>query len=299
MALLDEATVVGRARAFVRSVNPTAIPVPLDGYLERVRGVFRIDSELEPGESGWSFPGNGKHFIGVNANHRLQRQRFTVCHEIAHIVLNLPSDHTVLPWWSYAKRPLAEILCDVFAAEILLPHDLFQPIAEKSPVGLASVESLADQFAASFSATGSRYAAVVSTPCAFVLAEQGKIRYASRSKALVDARAWIPTRAEVPTGSVSERARTGIDAGREQVDAGVWFSDWERGGSLLEEARHIAQWDQTFTLLWFEEEEVPAPKRHPRDERVGREDRDSRDDEAELLEELDGHLRWPGKRRRR
>ena len=28
-------------------------------------------------------------------------------------------------------------------------------------------------------------------------------------------------------------------------------------GVLLEEAIHLEQWDQTLTLLWFEDEEVP------------------------------------------
>src|SRR5258706_14608563 len=140
---IDEAAVVGRARAFVAAVKPTTIPVALDGYLNQVRGVFRVDPDLEPQESGWSFPGNGKHFIGVNASDRLQRQRFTVCHEIAHIVLKLPSDHKALPWWSYSKRPLAEVFCDIFAAELLLPYDLFQPLAEAASVGLATVDALA------------------------------------------------------------------------------------------------------------------------------------------------------------
>ena len=39
---------------------------------------------------------------------------------------------------------------------------------------------------------------------------------------------------------------------------------WERGGALLEEVRHLAQWDQTLMLLWFEDEEIPARKRRGR-----------------------------------
>src|SRR5258708_3440586 len=102
---IDEATVVGRARAFVAKVKPTTIPVPLEGYLDEVRGVFRVDPDLEPEESGWSFPSNNKYFISVNASDRLQRQRFTVCHEIAHLVLKVPSNHQASQWWSYSKRP--------------------------------------------------------------------------------------------------------------------------------------------------------------------------------------------------
>jgi hypothetical protein len=64
----------------------------------------------------------------------------------------------------------------------------------------------------------------------------------------------------------------------------------------LEEVRHVPQWDQTLTLLWFADEEVPARK--IRREREDFEARREEDDE-ELLPELDGNLRWPGKHRRR
>jgi hypothetical protein len=54
--------------------------------------------------------------------------------------------------------------------------------------------------------------------------------------------------------------------------------------------RHLQQWDQTLTLLWFEDEEVPPALRGQYREQ---------DDDDELLKELVGNLRWPGKRRRR
>ena len=73
-------------------------------------------------------------------------------------------------------------LCDTFAAELLLPDHLFQPRAEDAVVCLATIDALAADFEASVSSTGSRFAAVVTAPCAFVLSENGKVRYASMSK---------------------------------------------------------------------------------------------------------------------
>src|SRR6185437_3186832 len=98
---------------------------------------------------------------------------------IAHIVLGLPSDHEAGPWWSYAKRSPNEVLCDVFAAELLLPYKLFKPLVDKSEINLVAVDGLAKNFVASTTATGSRFAALAGAPCAFVLSEQGKVRYAS------------------------------------------------------------------------------------------------------------------------
>jgi Zn-dependent peptidase ImmA (M78 family) len=293
---MDEFDAILKARQLVMKVNPTTIPVPVELYAREVGAVIRPQTDMGPDEAGSCFEIKGKRFICTNANDRLERQRFSVCHEVAHLSLGLPSQHQSLPWWSYAKRPLAEILCDVFAAELLLPYDLFHPEAEKASIGLSSIDNLADRFAASVTATGSRFAYVVSAPVAFVLSEKGTVRYASRSKPLRDASAWIPTRLDVPDGSLSKslRAGTSVDS-KDAVDADLWFSEWERGGILAEEVRYLAQWDQTLTLLWFEDEEVPGRK--IRDERGEiHEDEDSEGDA--LLKELDGNLRWPSKQRR-
>jgi hypothetical protein len=211
-------------------------------------------------------------------------------HEGAHIDLGLPSEHEELPWWSYAKRSRNEIFCDVFAAELLLPYKLFKPLVDKVDICLAAVDDLAGRFVASNMATGSRFATLAGAPCAFVLLEQGKVRYASRSTLLRQANAWIPPRTILPQGSLSERLRNGgASSGPEEVDADIWFSNCDRGGTLLEDARHLAQWDQTVALLWFEDEEVPQPSR----------DRREREEEEFGLAELDGILPWPGKKRRK
>jgi Zn-dependent peptidase ImmA (M78 family) len=293
---MDEFQAVLKARELVRKVKPIAIPVPVELYAHEVGAVIRPQDDMDADEAGYCFESNGKRFICTNCTDRSERQRFTVCHEVAHLRLGLPSQHGSGPWWSYEKRPLAEILCDVFAAELLLPYDLFHPEAEKASIGMSSIDDLAERFQASVTATGSRYAAVVSSPVAFVLSEHGKVRYTSRSKPLKDAPAWIPPRLDIPEGSLSKKVRAGITAeSRGAVDADLWFSDWERGGTLVEEVRHLPQWDQTLSLLWFEDLEIPGRK--IRDER-GQIHEDETEEEA-LLPELDGQLRWTGKRRRR
>jgi Zn-dependent peptidase ImmA (M78 family) len=286
---VDEFTAVLRARELVRKVNLDTIPASIEAYVEHIGGVLRLETDLGADEPGYSFESNGKHYICVNGNDTAQRRRFTACHEIAHIVLGLPSDYGSTPWWSYAKRPLDEICCDVFAAELLLPHRLFEPLVERAEIGFTAIHELGRRFVASNIATGSRFAMVITVPCAFVLSEQGKVRYASRSKALREATAWISPQASLPSGSVSARVRAGGSCDEvEEVAADLWFSDWDRGGVLREEARHLRQWDQTLTLLWFEDEEVPPPKHEGRAE-----------EENLGLQELDGILPWPGKRRRR
>ena len=78
-----------------------------------------------------------------------------------------------------------------------------------APVSLAGIDTLANQFEASVTSTGSRYVDSVSTPCAFVLSHKGRVINASRSKALKDANAFIERQLELPRGSVSAGTREG------------------------------------------------------------------------------------------
>jgi hypothetical protein len=288
---MDEMDVVFKARRWLDKIQTVAVPVSTQAYLAHLGAEFRIDTDLGPDEPGWSVLKKGAPCICVNANDSDERQRFTICHEIAHFVLGIKSEHTT-PAWSY-KKPIGEIYCDVFAAELLLPYHLFKPTAENFPIRFDSLDVLSAQFLASVAATGSRYAALISDPCAFVFSEEGKVRYASRSARLRECGAWIPPRVEVPAGSLSARIRKGGNGKHpEEVDADCWFREWERGGTLLEEARYHPKWDQTLTLLWFEDLEVPQRQ----DSLLAPQQLTPED---ELLPELDGILRWKPRTRRR
>ena len=161
-------------------------------------------------ESGQTFPLGGKQIISVNGNHSDERQRFTVLHEIAHIVLGLPSQHhgetlTTTDLVSYRGRPHEEVLCDVFAAECLLPYAQFKRDmrawmhrSKRCVISLLATKRQSPlpvrEFAVNFE-----------DPCAFVLLERGKVRYASMSKYLRERKGWITFGTPIPKGSVAHR----------------------------------------------------------------------------------------------
>jgi len=105
---------------------------------------------------------------------------------------------------------------------------------------------LADEFDASLLSTGSRFATFSRELCAFVLSEGGKVRYSARSPQLRDAKAWIRPSSPLPADSYSARLRAGgTISGPEEAEPVEWFEDWDRDGTLCEDALYIAQWDQT------------------------------------------------------
>lgn len=287
---MDELETQRRAREFVREAKPTALPVQMELYSRLVDAVIHVDDKLNADESGWSTYLRGKLQITVNGNDSSERQRFTICHEIAHHVLELPSEHEGLSTWSYNKRPPNEVLCDVFAAELLLPLHLFKPLVDSANPGFAFLESISSTAEASLMATGSRFAAICGAPCAFVLTERGKIRYASRSTSLRAAGAWIEPRSAIPTTSVTARVCAGERCnGPEEIDPDVWFTDWNSGGTLFEEAKYFPRWQQSLTLLWGDEEEIE----------VRRSPQASRQPTDFEYRELDGNLPWPGRKKRK
>lgn len=287
---MDELDVVLAARRLFKSVNNTEVPVLVENYVDSVGASLRYESTLDAGQAGYTVLVKGKPCIVVNGTDSAERQRFTVCHELGHIVLRLPTEHDKTGYsFSYTKRSKNEIFCDVFAAELLLPSSLFKPLADEVTVNFLAIDELAAKFKASRTATGSRFAAVNVRPCAFVLAEHGIVRYASRSPSLRDANAWIEIGIKVPPCALAAKANNNKHGeGPIEVPSDEWFEGWRRGGNLLEDARYLPQWDQTLSLLWFEEEEIPESV-------VG-----ASDAESELgLKELDGILPWPGKSKRR
>lgn len=285
---MDEFTAVIKAREFVRKVNSAAVPVSVETYADAIDAKIKYDSTMRPGEDGCSTHFKGKLIIAVNAHDLPQRQRFTVCHEIAHAVLDLPSEHGSNSW-SYAKRPLNEILCDVFAAELLLPIDKFKPLVDNEEPGFRAIGSLAETFQASLASTASRFATASSLPCAYVLSEAGKVKYSARSRAFREMNAWVAQGTQLPSESMANRLRDGGRYGEpEEMEADAWLSNWDKGGIIVEDSRHLTTWDQTLSLIWFEDEEIrpEAPERRLTYERDG-------------LNELDGTLPWPGGKKRR
>ena len=289
---MDEADVVQRARTFVSKVNISNISEDLTAYVIEAKAKLRSE-ELELGEAGYTITKpDGNHIVTVNSLDSEERQRFTICHEIAHIVLGLPSSHEEIPSWSYAKRELNEVWCDIFAAELLMPYQIWKAAVEDTEPSIEVIEELAQNFKTSFPAAASRYASLSSTPCAYVTMEKGTIRYASRSTVLRRVNAWISPKSPIPPGSVSHRIRAteqnGFDSGNVAQD--VWFENWQKGSELVEIARHYAQYDITVALLWFSDDDLPEVDIDRFGKRVI-------DDNGP--QELTGELPWPDKRRRK
>jgi hypothetical protein len=290
---MDEFTAVLRAREFVKNASIGSIPVDLRKYLDIIKAECKVEYDFDDDQSGETTVIAGRRCIFINGLHSSERQRFTTLHEIAHVVLELPSVHghklDDRALISYAHRPPEEMFCDVFAAECLLPSMFFKRDVDLSSINFQSVTDLANRYQASLTSTGSRFAFLNDEPCAFVLAESGYVRYVSSSKTMREWGCWIKIGKQVPRGSVSQRLLDGEAVGApSELETSLWLDDQRKGGdALLEEACLLTTWEQVLSLLWFEEGDTPT-----------RTNEFDSDDEPGLTD-LDGVLPWPSKKHRR
>lgn len=257
--MIDELAIRMKARQFMAGLDLSHVGEDLSVYVEKVNAKLSTE-EMGEGESGYTLTRrNGKSSIVVNDLERRERQRFSACHEVAHLVLGLASNHQETPSWSYAKRDDNEIACDIFASELLMPFDAFKREVDQEEPSFELVERLRAKYVVSFAACASRLAAVTDYPCAFVFMNSTVVRYASRSKALRELNAWVELRAPIPAGSVAARLIqegewSGEDSG---ISQDVWFRDWPKGYDLVELAKHYPAFEETFSLLWFEQDGGP------------------------------------------
>ncbi len=117
---------------------------------------------------------NGSYVIFLNSRERLRsRQRFTLAHEISHILLSQGNEDGLTEYRDEpdnAKRNAniqLERQCDKLAARLLMPTSLF--VRHAPPWAITSIPRLARQFDTSMSATAIRFAEVMPTPCVTVL----------------------------------------------------------------------------------------------------------------------------------
>ncbi|MGO9265373.1 MAG: ImmA/IrrE family metallo-endopeptidase [Candidatus Binataceae bacterium] len=293
MAEITELTVRNRALELQRAAGIDAVPVDVTRYLAACNAELRISDDMPNDQAGLVFPWRSKFIISVNKNHTPERRRFTALHELAHVYLGLPSSHggtmSNEALLRYASRSREEVLCDLFAAECLLPRSFFLPDCREQTCCIRSVDALAGKYEASLLTTGSMFAACTDAMCAWVLTEAGRIRFVSVSKSLKELGFWVDLGVEIPRRSLLGQYQHGESTRTyDEVPTCVWTNRDLRGVDFFyEEIVVLPTWSQAVSLIWVDETAVRDAGDHE----------PSEDDE--LLPELDGQLTFHKRVRRR
>lgn len=281
---MDELVAIGRARKLVEGI--LSPPVDVQALIAAHGMVFKESDRLGPDEAGNTVTKGGTTYIVVNRNDDPFRRRFTALHELAHNLLELPSKHTSgVPsdeLERYAGRPPEEKICDVFAAECLVPAHLIKPLIANASFSVDLLIDLAKKFQASRQCIASSFVRNSKDLVAYVYAEEGATQRVIPSAALRATGIFVQG-GLLPSSSAAFNAmQAGIGFDSQELDASDWSSsDVAIHYACYEEALFVPAWKQTHSLLTFE-----AVASSIRNVEAG-------DDSDGLLAELTGHLPWP------
>lgn len=131
-----------KAAEILRILEIHEVPIPVERIASDLGAIVRhvpLDEEL----SGIIYIKNERKIIGVNALHHIHRQRFTIAHEIGHLILH--SDRIERQVHVDKRFPVIfhrdaqstqgidriEIEANQFAAALLMPEDIIRRVVGK------------------------------------------------------------------------------------------------------------------------------------------------------------------------
>jgi Zn-dependent peptidase ImmA (M78 family) len=120
------------ARAIIRKCGASKPPIRVEGIV-RTYGIEILRHRFDGPESGFALRSNDRQYIGVNTQTSRRRQRFTIAHELGHLLLHpgkqIIVDQVVLRVdlrndISSMGTDIEEIEANTFAAALLMPEPI-------------------------------------------------------------------------------------------------------------------------------------------------------------------------------
>lgn len=184
------------------------------------------------------------------------KRRFVIAHELGHFLLHRDPerlavcDEEALVDW-HGRRPPEKEAND-FAAELLMPKDLFREEARWREMNADTIDTLKSVFEVSFTSAAIRYVELDVAPSAVVFSQDGQIRWSRSSDSFPYD--WIPPRRKVReiTGA-AEYFRNGEVSGEPEVTpCEAWFEDDHTTveGECLEQCITMPNHDAVLSLIW-------------------------------------------------
>ena len=149
------------------------IPVDLPRLAESLGVTEILLTELvEDGRTTWV---DGRPRIELRADRPAARMRFTLAHEIAHVLV--AQDQTVARRTQGLDHDVLETLCDWVAASILMPRDWMQRFAERDDYNLSLLRLIANHADVSLSSAAVRLSEVGGRTCMLLRLQRAPRRW--------------------------------------------------------------------------------------------------------------------------
>jgi hypothetical protein len=202
--------------------------------------------------------GVARGMIAVKKSIRSEgRKRFTIAHEIGHFVLlghdeggSICGQKDIESWKDRSDAKERE--ADDFAAELLIPTVVVKAHLARRTPSLSAIESVANECAASLSASAWKYCDLTSEQCAIIWSERGRVSWSRRSPEFPF---FIRNGHAIEQASYASNCFRGESTPHapEPVPADAWIDSLNlKDGALIhEESRSLPSYDSVLTLLWI------------------------------------------------
>ena len=206
------------------------LPVDVREIAEN-RGIFIKDVVADSFE-GCAIKVDQKAGILINSRYAYeQRKRFTIAHELGHIVLpyHLNQKYTCVSedMIKYQVKD-EEAEANQFAAELLMPSFNMEDDCSSLDVNMKTVEQLADKYNVSKSVAALRFVEFTYGICAVVFVKNGHIRSFKSSKSFLDDKLFVAFGSKVSPLSIAGKyflKREALLTYPAKVLAGCWLSE--------------------------------------------------------------------------
>jgi hypothetical protein len=212
--------------------------------------------------------------IAYNGKSRLERQRFTIAHELGHFILHRnrqqsfncdkQSVHTGIDTLRSIERE-----ADDFASNLLMPGDLLRDWISSQRIDFRVLGDIAQRFQVSLEALCIRFIKFTTQRAILVYWDNGYVKYEWRSGSAIKTRAKIRRNddpAEPPPGTLAADASVTQEWDGTEMSAAIWCPEEAQHMKLREFKHTFGARDRVLTLLLLESAEPRAWDRSWQDE---------------------------------
>lgn len=265
------------AKSLIKSLG--TITLPIDPYRIAEKGGIEIREDDCEGYSGMLLVVNSQALISIKMSIReYPKKRFTVAHELGHFYI--PGHITRETNYfkcndkdlnTFGRKDNRESEANEFAAELLMPEDIFKEKIKHKNLSYNLLEDLIATFKTSLTATGIRFVDIYED-YALICSENSLIKWFSKGKEFPF---FVVANGRLSEDSIAIEFFKGRELSKsfEAVPANCWLDDYKlkEGMEVQELSIALPYYNQVLSFIYAEAYE---------------------DDEDGYLEELDGYPKF-------
>jgi Zn-dependent peptidase ImmA (M78 family) len=227
------------------------------------RGAFVRERLLEGSEARLVRKGS-LGIITVNSGISVEGQkRFAIAHELGHFELHTASQLilcTEQDMYVWNENKAQEIEANEFAANILMPEEIFRRYIKPGRPNLDTVKELSSEFRTTLTATALRYVQLSIEPCAVAVSKDGVIKWYKKSTSF-NFHVKVGEKLSLSTYASDFYDGVNMPPQPQKAPAYAWLAgDFDEDAEIFEHSTALASYGVVISLLWVCDE-IRSPSR--------------------------------------